>query len=633
MKLAWVMVMAWLCLRAAAADTGVAKTGAELLKTDLLGIFAHPDDETGMAATLAYYGLGQGKVVSAVYCTRGEGGGNMVGTQWGPALGALREAELRDCLAVLGVRRAYFLDREDFGYTESLSITFERWGQKETLERLVRLVRALRPEVIVTMNPAPTSGQHGNHQAAAILAIEAFDAAADPKQFPDQLSKEGLSTWRPRKLYVSERGAEGAVISLTQPLPKGETPVQIAAKALSNHRSQGFGGMVESPWFRRMTEQSFRLYKSVVPFQKSETDLFRGVPVTGDTPERLLPADGGQPVLSLRFAPTEAVAQYWRWGLEQQIEPFLAEFEPEFALAREEEGLAVLELGNRSSTGVGVKLQFKVPDGWQVQPAETMALFSRRPGTMFPVTITPPAHAKTGDRIEVIATTAQGQLKATGRLRILPTARAAKVNAPLDVDTDAGWSELHRVEIPHTNTWQGTVESPADASGTVRLGHDATHIYVEVRVQDDHVVSNIEPNDIRGHWRSDSVELCFDPHQASEHTFGCYKLGIFPFDTQGRVRAARDADANAGPIEQTAPGTRIQSARIPGGYRIRAAVPIREIGLDYPRSQRLGFNVLIYDGDKTDAKPGENINKSRLAWSPRSGVQGRPEDWGRMILE
>src|ERR1041384_3715221 len=90
------------------------KQGADLLKTDILGVFAHPDDETGMAATLAYYAQGRGKVVANVYCTRGEGGGNMVGTQWGPALGHLREAELRDCLSRLGVRYCFFLDHLDW---------------------------------------------------------------------------------------------------------------------------------------------------------------------------------------------------------------------------------------------------------------------------------------------------------------------------------------------------------------------------------------------------------------------------------------------------------------------------------------------------------------------------------------
>ena len=57
-----------------------------------------------MAATLAYYALGRTSVVVNVYGTRGEGGGNMVGTQWGASLGVLRETELRECLATLGVR-------------------------------------------------------------------------------------------------------------------------------------------------------------------------------------------------------------------------------------------------------------------------------------------------------------------------------------------------------------------------------------------------------------------------------------------------------------------------------------------------------------------------------------------------
>src|SRR5258705_3693504 len=144
----------------------------------------------------------------------------MVGTQWGAALGILREAELRDCLARLGVRYCYFLDQQDFFYTESVAATLQKWGKEETLRRLVRLVRALRPEAIVTMNPAPTPGQHGHHQAAAVLATEAFDAAADSTRFPEQVSKEGLSVWQVRKLYYSGGGhGTVATIAVTDPLP------------------------------------------------------------------------------------------------------------------------------------------------------------------------------------------------------------------------------------------------------------------------------------------------------------------------------------------------------------------------------------------------------------------------------
>ncbi len=177
------------------------KQGAALLKTDIMAVFAHPDDETGMAATLAYYARGRNAAIANVYVTRGEGGGNMVGTHWGTSLGVLREAELRACLETLGVRFCYFLDRLDWAYTESAAATFAKWNREETLERLVRMVRALRPEVIVTMNPAPTPGQHGHHQVAGMLATEAFSAAADAKRFPLQISREGLGAWQARRLF------------------------------------------------------------------------------------------------------------------------------------------------------------------------------------------------------------------------------------------------------------------------------------------------------------------------------------------------------------------------------------------------------------------------------------------------
>src|SRR5262249_13055033 len=119
------------------------------------------------------------------------------------ALGMVREAELRRCLAVLGVGHLHFLDQPDWGYTESVQATLKKWGHEESLRRLVRVVRLLRPEVVCTMDPAPIGGKHGHHQGAGRLAAEAFTAAADPSCFPEQLRDEGLSPWRIRKLYWS----------------------------------------------------------------------------------------------------------------------------------------------------------------------------------------------------------------------------------------------------------------------------------------------------------------------------------------------------------------------------------------------------------------------------------------------
>jgi hypothetical protein len=187
--------------------------------------------------------------------------------------------------------------------------------------------------------------------------------------------------------------------------------------------------------------------------------------------------------------------------------------------------------------------------------------------------------------------------------------------------------------IPGTNIVQGRAEGAADLGAQFVVGYNREHLTVLIDVTDDAIVSNIAPNDIKGHWRSDSVEICIDQKPGSEHTLNAFKLGIFPFDTTGKVRGARDADANQGPIERVAPGVKLTSRRTATGYAIAAEIPWKEIGLKPKKGLILGFNIIIYDGDKKDAAPGENINEARIAWSPRPGVQGRPEDWGRIVLQ
>jgi hypothetical protein len=216
----------------------------------------------------------------------------------------------------------------------------------------------------------------------------------------------------------------------------------------------------------------------------------------------------------------------------------------------------------------------------------------------------------------------------------VPHAIVTRVSKPPSLDgSELGWEGLAILQITPKDLVEGRVANEADSSARFRVAHDGQTLFVDVQVKDDVVVTNIAPNDIKGHWRSDSVELCIDPIGGAEHTFGCFKLGIFPFDTSGVVRAARDADANQGLVEETAPETRLSSCRTADGYRIQAAIPFKELRLDYPEHKRIGFNIIIYDGDKADAALGENINKSRIAWAARPGVQGRPEDWGRLELE
>lgn len=605
-----------------ASDAPAMVSGADRLKVDLLGVFAHPDDETGVAATVALLAHGHGRTIAHAYCTRGEGGGNMVGTQAGPALGILREIELRDALRDLGVRQVHFLDKADFAYTESLSVTLERWNHNDTLGRLVRVVRALRPEVIVTMNPAPSPGQHGNHQAAGWLATEAFEAAADASRFPDQLRIEGLSPWRPRGLFysgVTGDPSQAVSIPLNQPLPDGRPPVTVAAEALSNHRSQAFGSIAQSPWFRRTTNQWFTPVLSVMPIDPARPDLFQGLPVPEACPSRWEGFPVPPPVEdpSLAFAPRPAVARYREFVRVHRIAHAAQSFQADLpVVAGQETSLSLI----RDSALASEAVRFQVPSGWMA-----------RMKSADQVGVTAPADAREDVTLEAMT----GGHRARVRLHPVPFLKVPKVS-PLPWNrqaADPAWARLPTIDIGPESSWQGRADSASDCSGRFRLAHDGKNLWVEIRVQDDTLVSNIEPDDIKGHWRSDSVELCVDPSAGAEHTLGCWKAGIFPFDRSGQVRGARDADADPGPLERHSPGTRLLSWRTPEGYTIRAVIPLRELGIRGKRGALAGFNVLIYDGDKAEARPGENINRTRLAWSPRPGVQGRPEDWGRIVLE
>jgi len=178
---------------------------------DVMFIGAHPDDEAGQLAMLGYWKEAYGIESGVITVTRGEGGGNAVGLEEGPALGILREAEERRAVGWAGIEHIYNLDAVDFYYTASAPLTEQIWGYESTLSRIVRVLRTTRPEVIITMNASATQGNHGNHQKAAMFAVEAFYAAADPNAFPEQITKEGLKPWRVSRIF--QTGGRGSGVN------------------------------------------------------------------------------------------------------------------------------------------------------------------------------------------------------------------------------------------------------------------------------------------------------------------------------------------------------------------------------------------------------------------------------------
>jgi LmbE family N-acetylglucosaminyl deacetylase len=628
----WLLVTATMLNLVVASGSSApsAPQGAELLKTDVLVIFAHPDDETGMAPTLAHYALGKNRRIAAVYATRGEGGGNMVGRHAGAALGLLRESELRQCLEHLGVERLYLLGQLDWAYTESARMTLDFWDADAVRQQIVRLIRVLRPDIIVTMNPIPAPGQHGHHQAIAILSIESFRQSAQPEAYPDQLQSEGLELWQPRKLYISGSAEPyGALIDSDQRLPSGQTAAEVAGRALSHHQSQGFGGMANAPWLGR--PRSFRLLYSAVGFEQHESDLFRGVSNSAD-PTPLVHAE---PVTALspqssswRFAARPAIERFRKWSTKHELPGLAASLESDQSVVAGQPN-QLLFVTDDPYASLPEDLLVEIDDPWTARLVKSSSTTNHvNVEVLSPATARAPA--------VLTATWNQNGRQETTliNLKPIPLAEIGEADQPPGPDPFQRdrWAEATLLNIPHTLNWEGTAASDADSSATVQLLYTREAFHALVNVKDDHVVSNIPPNDIRGHWRSDSIEICVDPEARSEHTLSTFKVGIFPFDTDGNARAARDADARQGPIEQTAPGMQLASRRTPAGYEIVTSIPWPLLGVDPRPGHLMGFNILIYDGDKADAAIGENINKSRLAWSPQRGVQGRPEDWGRLRL-
>ena len=174
----------------------------QLRKLDTVGNFmmttAHPDDENN--AMLAYFAHGKGYRTSLVTATHGEGGQNEIGPELFVPLAVLRTEELLAAHRFDGAEQ-FFTRAIDFGFSFSVEESLEKWGHDEILGDYVRMIRTIRPDVIVGfVFDGDGGGQH--HQTSSRLSLEAFRAAADPARFPEQL-KEGLRPWQAKKLSDS----------------------------------------------------------------------------------------------------------------------------------------------------------------------------------------------------------------------------------------------------------------------------------------------------------------------------------------------------------------------------------------------------------------------------------------------
>ena len=218
-------------------------------------IAAHPDDEDGTSLTVLRHKHGVHTV--SVFSTYGEGGQNAVGPELYEELGVIRARETMAAAEIQG-SEPHFLGLKDFGFSKSADEAFEVWGHEEALRRMVLKIRELRPDVIIT-NHDTTSG-HGHHQATGRLLLEAFDVAADPKRFPDQL-KDDVQPWQVKRIFLrsgfgnsaaQKPGNEGALVAIDpneRDSIRGTTYAQQALQALQKHETQG-------PWPKSIADMA-----------------------------------------------------------------------------------------------------------------------------------------------------------------------------------------------------------------------------------------------------------------------------------------------------------------------------------------------------------------------------------------
>ncbi|WP_205502995.1 PIG-L family deacetylase [Rufibacter psychrotolerans] len=254
-----------------------------LEKLNVLGsvlyLAAHPDDEN--TRLIAYLANERKFRTGYLSLTRGDGGQNLIGPEIREELGIIRTQELLQARRVDGGEQ-FFSRANDFGFSKNPTETFNIWNKEQVLADAVWVIRKFRPDVIITRFSPQPGGTHGHHTASAMIALEAFDAAADPKRFPEQLTT--VEPWQPKRLVWNTSSffyGQGQKFDPSDKLMVdaglynallGRSYPEVAAQSRSMHKSQGFG----SSGTRGEAIEYFEFLKG----EKAQKDVLEGVPTT-----------------------------------------------------------------------------------------------------------------------------------------------------------------------------------------------------------------------------------------------------------------------------------------------------------------------------------------------------------------
>jgi LmbE family N-acetylglucosaminyl deacetylase len=241
----------------------------------LMCVLAHPDDETfGPGGTIAKYAR-EGVRVSVVIATSGQAGRTAGLCSTPEELGRIREEEARAAARFLGVAAIHL-----FGYMDG---KLEEADEAEVEERVARLVREERPDVVITFGPEGAGNEHRDHRRISHIATKAVAVAADPERLRGPAGPD-LAPHLVRKFYYMS-GHEPPWRKMTMPFMPITTVIDISdlvetkLEAFKLHRSQQDWMPRLQEWIRANgdTEPYHRAFSTAIDLPEVETDLFTGL--------------------------------------------------------------------------------------------------------------------------------------------------------------------------------------------------------------------------------------------------------------------------------------------------------------------------------------------------------------------
>jgi LmbE family N-acetylglucosaminyl deacetylase len=420
-RLTWICVLASVLMTSGVAgfaqDVKTLPVPDERYKLDILLVVAHPDDEAAATAYLAR-AMDEGKRAGVAYGTRGSSGANDLGAEQAAALGDIREIEARRALAKLGIMNVWFIGGRDTASQDVLQ-SLSNWDHGAVLEQMVRIVRLTRPEVILAFLPGTFIGEdHGDHQAAGVLATEAFDLAGDPLVFPEQVTGpmrrlepyfDNLRPWQAKKIYYFPDATredifkgKGPSIPLTGISKATKQPYwRMALGSFLSHETQAkayidsFAKMDEAEIEKKANANGwtqpleFVLGKSLV-----------GGSVTGDIFEGITP--GAIPFARSQAAPEPelpdlAIELAGPWGFYTEfrrahgLENLPHPEPPEIGLQAGTSLVIPLWLRNETTSAQEVTLTVDLPTGWKVESGDGKFLVAAKQVVAARVEISLPA--------------------------------------------------------------------------------------------------------------------------------------------------------------------------------------------------------------------------------------------------